>query len=229
MNWREFWNRENSIYVNDRHRTLHDDRVARDIGALIESRDWIVLDYGCGEASSAALVAEKCATLHLFDTAPSVREHLRLRFTRNAKIEVRDEGGLAEIDDQSLDLIVVNSVLQYLSQVEFESFLDATRGKLKATGKLVIADVIPKGAKATDDILALLKFAATGGFFFAALGGLVTTFFSDYRKLRAQLGLARYSQDETLAIFRGHGFNAERAPKNIGHNQTRMMFVARQA
>ena len=36
MNWRDFWNRENSIYVNDRHRALHDERVARDIAALID-------------------------------------------------------------------------------------------------------------------------------------------------------------------------------------------------
>ena len=229
MNWRDFWNRENSIYVNDRHLALHDDRVARDIAALIEAPGWLVMDYGCGEASSAALVAEKCELLHLYDAAPMVREHLRLRFSRNPRVSVRGEGGLAEISDGALDLVVVNSVLQYLSRAEFETFLEVARSKLKPTGKLVVADVVPKGAKAADDIAALLKFAFQGGFFFAALAGLVTTFFSDYRKLRAELGLTRYGEDEMLAIFRSRGFAATRAPKNIGHNQTRMMFVAKPA
>ena len=68
MNWREFWNRENSIYVNERHRKLHDERVARDIAALITGLDWNVLDYGCGEASASALVAAKCGKLFLYDS-----------------------------------------------------------------------------------------------------------------------------------------------------------------
>jgi ubiquinone/menaquinone biosynthesis C-methylase UbiE len=226
MNWREFWNRENSIYVNDRHRALHDDRVARDIAALIASPGSTVLDYGCGEASSAALVAEKCERLYLYDAAPLVREHLRLRFSRNPKVAVCGADGLGEIADRSLDLVVVNSVLQYLQQVEFEAFLDAARGKLKPAGRLVIADVIPTGAKALDDISALLNFALRGGFFFAALAGLVATFFSDYRKLRARIGLTRYDEAEIIALFAAHGFLARRAAANIGHNQTRMMFTA---
>ena len=226
MSWREFWNRENSIYCNHRHRALHDDRIARDMAALVETPESLVLDFGCGEASSAALVADKCAQLYLYDAAPNVREHLRLRFSRNAKITVLDGDGLAKVDDASLDLIVVNSVLQYLSRAEFEALVDSARVKLKNTGRIVIADVIPVGAKATDDIRALLKFALQGGFFFAALAGLVTTFFSDYRKLRAELGLARYSEAEVGAIFAAHGFKALRAASNIGHNQSRMMFVA---
>lgn len=226
MNWRDFWNRENSIYVNDRHRALHDERVARDIAALVEAPGWLVFDHGCGEASCAGVVAEKCELLHLYDAAPMVRDHLRARFAGNPRISVRGEGGLAEVSDGALDLVVVNSVLQYLTQAEFESFLEVARNKLKPGGKLVVADVIPKGARAIDDIAALLTFAREGGFFLAALSGLVTTFFSDYRKLRAEIGLTRYAEPEMLTIFRSRGFKAARAPKNIGHNQTRMLFVA---
>ena len=229
MNWRDFWNGEHSIYVNDRHRALHDDRIARDVAALIGRPDDVVLDFGCGEASSAGLVAAKCARLYLYDAAPKVREHLRLRFSRNEKITVLDAGGVDEIADHSLDLMVVNSVLQYLTHGEFEVVLEAARRKLEPSGRFVVADVIPAGAKATDDIRALLAFARDGGFFFAALAGLAATFFSDYRKLRAEIGLTRYSEDDIRAIFAAHGFAAERAATNIGHNQSRMMFVAKPA
>ena len=164
MSWRDFWNRENSIYVNDRHRALHDERVARDIAALIEGEGWNVLDYGCGEASASALVAAKCGALYLYDTAPNVRQRLRTRFGSFAKIKVLELGGLVEIEDGSLDLVVMNSVAQYLSRVELAALLNAVRPKLKPRGAFVVADVIPAGAKATDDVIALLRFAREGGF-----------------------------------------------------------------
>jgi hypothetical protein len=91
----------------------------------------------------------------------------------------------------------------------------------------VLADVISPDASAIRDARALLAFAWRGGFFIDACVGLVATFFSDYRKLRAQYGLTRYAPDEMLAILAAHGFEGARAPVNIGHNQTRMMFEAR--
>jgi SAM-dependent methyltransferase len=226
MNWRDFWNQENSIYVNDRHRMLHDDGIAQGVASLVNDPTSVVLDFGCGEASGAALVAATCARLYLYDSAPKVRANLRLRFSRNARITVLEAGGIDEVEDQSLDLIVVNSVLQYIERADFEALLDRAKSKLRDGGRFVVADIISPGAKATDDIIALLKFAAAGGFFFAAIGGLVTTFFSDYRKLRAELGLTRYNEAEMIELFKKHGFVAKRAPNNIGHNQTRMMFVA---
>ena len=60
MNWRDFWNRENPIYVNERHRVLHYDRIARGIGDLIDAPGWSVLDHGSGDALSADLVARRC-------------------------------------------------------------------------------------------------------------------------------------------------------------------------
>jgi hypothetical protein len=118
-------------------------------------------------------------------------------------------------------------VIQYLSRVEFATLLDTVKPKLKPSGALVVADVIPAGAKATDDIKALLRFARDGGFLLAALTGLVKTALSDYSKLRAAIGLTRYGEADIAALFAAHGYSAERAARNIGHNQTRMMFVAR--
>lgn len=230
MNWREFWNRENSIYVNARHRALHYDGIAKGIAAHIEDPSWAVLDHGSGEAPSADLVARRCARLYLYDSAPNVQAKQRLQFSRNAKITVLDNFALEELGDDSLDLVVANSLIQYLARDEFEALLSFWHRKLKAGGKLVVADVIPVGATAQDDIRALLAFALRGGFFFAACAGLVSTFFSDYRKLRTELGLTRYAESEMLTLLGQHDFvDAHRAQPNIGHNQSRMMFVARKA
>ena len=65
MSWREFWNGTHSIYVNERHRALHYDRIAKDIAARVPSQEAIVLDYGCGEAVGSEAVAARCAMLYL--------------------------------------------------------------------------------------------------------------------------------------------------------------------
>lgn len=226
MNWREFWNGTHAIYVNDRHRALHYDRIAKDISALVPTPEASVLDYGCGEAGSADIVARRCGMLYLYDAAPNVQDRLRLRFGRDDKIVVLSTEALEALADKSIDLVIANSLIQYLSHPEFEALLDLAHRKLKSTGKLIVADVIPADANAVDDVKALLGFAWQGGFLTAAGLGLVATFFSDYRKLRDQIGLTRYAAQDIATLFSAHGFSSTRAPINIGHNQSRMMFVA---
>lgn len=229
MDWREYWNGPHSIYANERHRTLHFDLIARDIARLIPSRDAAVLDYGCGEADTADALAASCGRLYLFDTADTVRARLAEKHAGDARIAVLDEAGLESVPDGSLDLIVVNSVLQYLTQAELVAILDFARDKLKATGTLALGDVIPANANAVADTKALLGFAFHGGFLTAAFASLVKTALSDYRKLRETLGLTRYTQEEMLKLLADNGFSAERAARNIGHNQERMLFLARPA
>jgi len=77
------------------------------------------------------------------------------------------------------------------------------------------------------DALALLRFGWRDGFFLAAVHGLVRTLFSEYRRLRAKVGLTRYSEKDMVKRLAASGFSAVRAPKNIGHLTTRMTFLAR--
>jgi SAM-dependent methyltransferase len=227
MGWREFWNSEHSIYVNARHKALHYDRIARDLAAYVPSPDAIVLDYGCGEALSAASLAEKCGTLYLYDAAPNVREKLRGRFASYRKIVVLSADGLDSIADGSLDVVIANSLLQYLKHREFEDLLDVWRRKLKPEGRLVLADVLPPDLDTVADVKALLDFAWRGGFLMAALAGLGRTFFSDYRRLRNEVGLTRYAPEDLFTLLSAHGFAGEQSASNVGHNQLRMTFVAR--
>ena len=229
MDWREFWNNEHSIYVNQRHKALHYDRIARDLAGYIPSRDATVLDYGSGEALSAASIAEKCGTLYLYDAAPSVREKLRGRFASYRNIVVLSPDGLDNIGEASLDLVIANSLLQYLEHREFEDLLEIWHGKLKRDGRLILADVLPPDLDAIADVKALLDFAWRGGFLMAALAGLGKTFFSDYRRLRNEVGLTRYAPEDLFTLLSAHGFAGEQAPRNVGHNQLRMTFVARKA
>ena len=227
MSWRDFWNADTPIYVNERHKGLHYGLIARDVVGLIPSKDAAVLDYGCGEALSAGRIAAACGRLYLCDGAPLVRERLGARFRGDPKVVVLSPEEMETVADGSVDLIVVNSLLQYLSVEEFGDLLGLWRRKLRTSGQLIVADVISPDVGPVDDAAALLSFAWKGGFLTAAVKGLARTAMSDYRKLRAELGLTHYAQGEMLEILRGRGFEAERRAANLGHNPKRMTFVAR--
>jgi len=91
----------------------------------------------------------------------------------------------------------------------------------------VIGDVVPPHDSLATDALALLKFAGRNGFLWAAIAGLLRTAASDYWRLRSTVGLTLYSQAEFEARLKAAGFTPSRAPRNIGHNQVRMTFLAR--
>ncbi len=114
MNWRDYWNQDTPIYTSERHKLLHYRLIANDIIGLIPSPEAIVLDYGCGEALFADRIAAKCSRLYLSDAAPLVRERLNERFKDNERITVLSTDDVSDIADASLDLIVVNSLVQYL-------------------------------------------------------------------------------------------------------------------
>lgn len=229
MNWREYWNQDTPIYASERHKLLHYRLIANDIIGLIPAADAIVLDYGCGEALFADKVAAKCSRLYLSDAAPLVRERLMERFKDNERIAVLWTNDVNGLEDASLDLIVVNSLVQYLSLDEFRALLKLTHGKLKADGKLVLGDVLPPDLSPLTDAKALLSFASQGGFLRAAVSGLARTAFSEYRKIRDEVGLAQYSEEEIVDLLEDAGFEPRRAERNLGHNQARMTFVARPA
>jgi len=225
MSWRDFWNDTHSIYVSERHRQLHYDRIAKDIAALVPVPGAIVLDYGCGQANAADLLSQHCGHLYLFDAAPNVQTKLRRAFSHLKNVTVLNEDEFLALPDESLDMIVCNSVLQYIGADETIRLLEIWHDKLKKGGRLVLGDILPPDLSTLDDVSALLAFAWKGGFLFAALRGLTKTFFSNYRNLREELGLSTYSEDDMLTLLSKHGFCDRRAPHNIGHHQKRMTFI----
>lgn len=226
MSWRDFWNGDHAIYVSPRHKTLHYRQIASDLIGHIPSPAAVVLDHGCGEALDAARIAAACGKLYLCEAAPSVRDKLRGQFGRIEAISVVAPEEVEALPENTLDLVVANSLIQYLSRDELKALLVTWREKLKPGGALVLADVIPPDVSPLTDASQLLGFAWRGGFLTAALGGLVRTALSDYRKLRAELGLATYTAEDAMALIREAGFADVRPDANFGHNPHRMTFKA---
>ncbi|HMM92825.1 class I SAM-dependent methyltransferase [Bradyrhizobium sp.] len=227
--WIDYYDSTHTIYASRLHRDLHFQLIARDIVGYIASPDSVVLDYACGEALSAARVADACAMLYLAEPAPGVRGRLIARFAPNTRIRVRSLEDLSRMAEGSVDLVVMNSVAQYMTPAELDSAFAVVRRLLKPNGRLVIGDILRPEVGMFRDVVALLKFASAHGFLKDALYGLASTALSDYRQLRSRVGLQRYGENEMIEKLSRAGFSTSRAPQNIGHNPWRMTFVARHA
>jgi len=225
--WIAFWNSKHSIYVNARHRDVHYRTIAEHIRAHLPP-DATVLDYGCGEALSAGIVAEGARRLILCDAAPNVRAGLGERFAGRPNIEVRSPEEVEGLPPGSLDVVVMHSVAQYLTPGDLDERLALFRRLLRTDGLLILGDIIPPDVSAATDALALLRFAGANGFFVAAVFGLIRTVaLTDYLRLRSNLGLTRYREAEIVVRLEAAGFAVQRASDNIGHNPARMTFLAR--
>jgi SAM-dependent methyltransferase len=226
--WIKFYDFKHSvIYVNARHRDVHYRTIAEDIRKLVPSPTAHVLDYGCGEATSADLVAAACAQLVLVEAAPNVRASLTMRYAGHPKIAVITAEQAAAQPKASFDLIVMHSVAQYLSAAELDRLLAMFHTLLKPSGLFVLGDVVPPHFAAPAAALALLRFGAANGFFWAAASGLLRIFVSDYLRLKRTVGLSHYTEAAAIEKLKSAGFRPERAAHNIGQNQHRMTFLAR--
>ena len=225
--WIDYYDSTHTIYVSKLHRDLHFQIIARDIIGYIPSPDAVVLDYACGEALSASQVAAACGKLILAEPAPGVRGRLIARFAPNTKIRVRSLDDVRNMTEQSIDLVMMNSVAQYMTPTELDAAFTTIRRILKPSGKLVLGDILQPEVGMGRDVMALLSFGWRHGFLKDALIGLVSTALSDYRQLRSKIGLQRYSEAEIMAKLTAAGFASQRAHTNIGHNRWRMTFVAR--
>ena len=225
--WLAFWNGSHPIYVNARHKDVHYRLIAKAIAALVPRPDARVLDYGCGEALHADTVAAAAGEVLLCEAAPRVNAGITARFANNPKIRAITPNEVERQPDHSLDLVVLHSVAQYLIPEEADRLFVLFHRLLKPDGLLVVSDVLSPHVGAATDAAALLRFGAADGFFVAAVGGLVRTVLSDYWRLRSRLGLTRYGEAAMLEKLAAAGFSAQRAAKNIGHNQARTAYYAR--
>src|SRR5262249_7149204 len=184
--WIAFWDSEHPIYVNARHRDVHYRTIAQDIRAHLPAGA-AVLDYGCGEALHADLIAASATALILCEAAPKVRAALARRFAGHPKIKVCASEDIAAMPARSLDAVVLHSVAQYLTPDALDALPATFRRLLRENGVLIVGDVVPPHVTAFTDAAALLRLGTANGFLGATLVGFARTLFSNYWRVRSQL------------------------------------------
>jgi SAM-dependent methyltransferase len=228
--WQDFWDAPNAIYVGRRHQEVHFAKVLCGVRRFVPAgAAAVVLDWGCGDALGADELAQTCRTLLLYDRADSTRRRLLLSYGGSPKIRIVDDAELAAFAMASVDLIVVNSVVQYLSRSQFTDALRLFRRLLKSNGKLLLGDIIAPDTPLVGHVTTFLRFAWQNGFFVAAIVGLAHNFVSPYRKLRHDAGYACYTDMQMLGLLEDNGFVGERLASNIAVSQLRFSYLARKS
>lgn len=222
LGWLSDWEEAPGAFACARHRDAHDFDVAFSIAKLLDTPRARVLDFGCGEATRAQFVANRCERLYLWEGLPDLRRSLRQRHGEHPSIVVLDDDWSQAIEPDSLDLVVLNSVVPHVARDDFEHLLKALRPYLKPHARLLISDVIPPGVGTVADTWELLKYSRREGFLPQALRTVVLA----RRPDRTRRTLSKYSAVAFVEILKDHGFDARRLERNVGHNQKRMAFLA---
>ncbi|MBV8537591.1 MAG: class I SAM-dependent methyltransferase [Alphaproteobacteria bacterium] len=226
--WLAFWQAPNRIYVNRRHQMAHYAGLHAAIRPFLPfARGSTMLDWGCGDALAAPQMAETCGTVLLYDAVGNMRSQLRSRYGGDPRIKVLDEDDLAKLPPCSVDFILVNSVIQYLTRSQFIDALRTFHRVLRPAGSLLLGDVIEPGTSMVKDACNLLLFAARNEFLLSAIVGLMATFLSPYRKLRQRQGLSWYSASDLNRALADSGFSGEMLPANIAPSRHRRSYLCR--
>lgn len=228
IGWKEFWNREHRIYVSDAHTRAHYAALAHDVAEhLPQKRPLTLLDWGCGEALLAPTLSETGVSVLLYDPVRRAYERAKARYEGRASITVLDDAEYESLTPGSVDVILIHSVLQYLSKPDFEAVLPKLRMLLASDGVLILGDLVPPDLSMWGDASDLLLAGMRHGFFFAAVGGLFSTLFSDYRGIRKANGFSMYSAPEMVTLLAKHGLLAQKEQRNLGLCYHRVLVTAR--
>ena len=225
--WVEYWNRPNGIFVNELHKRAHYRIILSNVLPFLPrgSRS-AVLDWGCGEAFRAELMAAKSERVYLYDPADVVRARLGERYKNHPRITVLDDDQLKRLPSGCVDLIVINSVIQYISRTELSAALRGLQHVLKPEGRFLIGDVIAPGTALWQHVIVFLSFAYREGFLIPGMIGLVRNFLPSYKSLARKQGLSSYSEADLLGIFERSGLRGEPLPRNISVSPIRGSYLA---
>jgi SAM-dependent methyltransferase len=226
--WVEYWNRPNGIFVNELHKRAHYQCILANVGPFLpRGAGSAVLDWGCGEAFGTEQMAAESERIYLYDPADVIRARLGNRYKDHSRITVLDDGQLKRLPPGCLDLILINSVIQYISRAELLAALRDLRRLLKPDGRFLIGDVIAPGTAIWQHVNVFLSFAYREGFFIPGAIGLVRNFLPSYNSLTRKQGFSCYSETDILGIFKSTGLQGARLPRNISVSPIRVSYLAR--
>jgi len=181
------------------------------------SRQSRLLDFGCGYGFVAAALAPRVGQVFLWDAAASMRRHAVARLAQ------QDNVVLLDLNDSttkpSLDLILVNSVVQYMTPEELAGWLPRWRQLLAPSGQVVLSDLIPPRHSFLTDLFSLLTFSVRRGYLVQAIRNILATrkrykqaeharplyhpSCAELTRMAAAAGLATRFLDRNLTHFRG--------------------------
>ena len=185
--------------------------------------DQRVLDFGCGFGLVAAMLAPRVAEVWFWDPSPNMRVVAERNTADRPNARLCDLSTMSSAAPEGtvwhgplFDLILVNSVAQYMAAEELLAWLARWRGMLAPGGKLVLSDLIPPNHRGLSDVADLLRMGArhrsplrAAG---DALGGL-----RRYRRASRAIPLVRVGREDLERAAAGVDLDMTDLPRNFTH------------
>src|SRR4029453_13582528 len=200
------------------------------IGVRADQR---VLDFGCGVGFVPRVLAPHVAEVWFWDPSPNMRRvaeritaHVPNASFLDIAAELAGQRDAARGIGRTFDLIIVNSVAQYMAASEFWGWLPRWRTMMAADGVLVLSDLIAPTHGGLSDTAALPRFGARRGWPLrgaaAAVGGI-----QNYWRTSRNVPLLRVGRDELIRRAAESDLNVEVLARNLTHLRKRWTAVLR--
>jgi ubiquinone/menaquinone biosynthesis C-methylase UbiE len=193
--------------------------------ALPVSPSMRVLDFGCGFGFVAGALAPMVREVVLWDGSRRMRQRATsvLATVSNAHVVEQLPAGKG-----TFDLIIVNSVVQYVPARQLREWLRLWARLLAPGGRLVVADMLPPDARTHRDLVDQLVFSIRKGILISSLRrGLQEL--RRYWNSRHVSPLSRFGPDELEAMASEAGLHVEFLPESLTCRTLRLSALFRPA
>jgi SAM-dependent methyltransferase len=197
--------------------------------AIVLDRRARVLDFGCGFGFVAEALADKVGKLFIWDSSANMlrSSRLLLRGYRNIRFLDLSDAETARCN-LHFDLILVNSVVQYMTFDEFSDWLVRWATVLAPGGRIVISDLIPPDHNSISDLIDIMRFSVRRGL----SGNTIVWAFRKlgrYRRVRGTCPLGRIGVEELSQRGKAAGLTMTCLPANLTHFTKRLTVVLTEA
>jgi cyclopropane fatty-acyl-phospholipid synthase-like methyltransferase len=210
--WDDFWDQ-----VASDQRLLREDAIeyVHALAELIPLTPGIrVLDFGCGWGNVARLLGPRVGELCLWDDAPRMRRLAADSTSGMSNVRMLDLAAPESDGEAEFDLILANSVAQFMTANEFQTWLRRWCHMVAPTGHIVVSDLVPPDYPALADLLTLLRFSSSKGFLARALWDAARVMPLYWRTRKAR-PLLRTSRAELVAWGAEAGLSVHAFPTNL--------------
>jgi len=183
-----------------------------------------LLDFGCGFGYLADALAPRIGELWLWDASVNMRTRSRIRAGIHPNVRFLDLSDPGSLPAADFDLVLVNSVIQYMGPDEVENWLARWCVMLAAEGRLVLSDVPASESGPLQEIADSLTFAWRHGFLIRSLFHAAREF-GRYVKIRRSSPLLEIEEPDLRAMAERQGLSLERLDTNLTYREARRSFV----